>query len=104
MWSEEKLMPKLVTYNLFKDSRDCEPYLKINIPRRLVITFARFRTGSHNLEIEVGRHHTLAREDRLCKFCRDNKNIAVVEDEYHVLIECHYYNDIRILYIENNCS
>ena len=41
------------TYNLFKDSRDCEPYLKINIPRRLLITFASFRTGSHNLEINI---------------------------------------------------
>ena len=65
MWTEEKqLMPKLVTYDLFKHSRDCEPYLKINIPGRLLISFARFRTGSHNLEIAVGRHHKLAREDR----------------------------------------
>ena len=62
IWSAEKqLMPKLVTYNLFKDSRDCEPCLKINIPRRLVITFSRFRTGSHNLEIEIGKHHKLAK-------------------------------------------
>ena len=51
IWSEEQqLMPKLVTYNLFKDSRDCEPYSKINIHRHLLITFASFRTGSHNLE------------------------------------------------------
>ena len=28
------------------------------------------------------------------------QNIAVVDDECHVLLECHYYNYIHIFYIE----
>ena len=60
---------------------------------------ARFRTGSHCLEIEVGRHKNINEEDRLCKFCGIYNNAIVIEDEYHVLFHCSAYTDIRNMYI-----
>jgi hypothetical protein len=75
LWvSEIQNMPKLRTYSLFKETKDQELYLSLCIPRRLRIVLARFRTGCHSLEIEVGRHNNLNTEDRLCKYCGSNNN------------------------------
>ena len=91
--------PKLRTYCLFKASKEAESYLTINIPRRLKVCLARFRTGSHNFEIEKGRHNNILVENRLCKFCQE-RGIRVVEDEFHVLLECHMYDYLREMYIQ----
>ena len=91
-------MPKLSLYKLFKDNRKEELYLSLNIPRRLRTNLARFRTSSHCLEIEIGRHYNLAREDRLCKLC-GTYNIIAIEDEYHVLFHCPSYKHLREVYI-----
>ena len=101
LWKTDvQSMPKLRTYSLFKETREKELYLSLSIPRKLKTALARFRTGSHSLEIEVGRHKKLSTEDRLCKFCGLSNNSIVVEDEYHVLFHCLAYNDIRNMYIE----
>ena len=63
------------------------------------MALARFRTGSHSLEIEAGRHKNINIEDRLCKYCGLNNNAIVIEDEYHVLFHCAAYNDVRDMYI-----
>jgi len=52
--------------------------------------------SSHNLHIETGRWHrphSIPREDRKCHIC--NK----LEDEYHFIIECSFYTDLRRIYI-----
>ena len=46
------------------------------------IHITRFRTGSHNLKIEKGRHSRIAREDRLCE-C--NTGIQTLN---HVIFTC----------------
>ena len=88
-------MPKLKTYRLFKEIREKELYLTLNIPRRLRVSLARFRTGSHNFEVEVGRHKKMNVEVRLCRFCGMMNNLVCIEDEYHVLFHCIAYKDIR---------
>ena len=50
-------------------TREEELYLSLSIPRRLRSNLAHYRTSSHWLKIEVGRHHNVAPEDRLCKLC-----------------------------------
>ena len=62
-------MSKLHFYKTFKTSFTVEPYLLIDIPRRLQVCLSRFRTTSHNLECEKGRHPGTIREDILCKLC-----------------------------------
>ena len=70
-------------------TREEELNLSLSIPRRLRSNVARYRTSSHCLEIEVGRHHNVAPEDRLCKLCGED-NIVAVEDEYPCIISLPY--------------
>ena len=106
LWnSDMHSMPKLKTYRLFKEIREKELYLTLNIPRRLRVSLARFRTGSHNFEVERGRHYNMNVEDRLCRFCGTMNNLVCIEDEYHVLFHCIAYKDIRNMYIgEEICT
>ena len=45
--------------------------------------------------IEKGRHHGMLREDRICKQC----DIGCVEDEFHFLLICPKYKDLRGQYL-----
>ena len=56
----------------------------------------RIRLSSHRLEVEVGRWakpNKIPYEDRKCKVCN------VLEDEFHFLLECPLYTDVRKVYI-----
>ena len=56
VWSARmSSMPKLRTLGLFKTNLAVENYLLLHIPRRLRVALAKFRVGSHDLEIERGR-------------------------------------------------
>ena len=58
--------------------------------------FASFRGSSHSLSIETGRHHGIERDNRICPYCD-----CYVEDEYHFVMICPLYNNIRSNYIRN---
>jgi hypothetical protein len=100
LWSSDlQKLSKLKLYCNFKESRSEELYLSLPIPKRLRVDLARFRTTSHKLEIEIGRHNNVAPEDRFCKLCaRDN--ISAVEDEFHVLFYCVAYTESRHLFFD----
>ena len=53
------------------------------------------RLTSHCLEIEFGRFNGINRENRLCKLCTQN----VVESEYHFILCCPRYSEIRTKYL-----
>ena len=89
---------KLYLYNLYKHEFEMEPYLSLNIPSRLRKYLARFRSSCVNLEIEIGRRQGIERGDRLCKFCGE-RNRFIVEDEFHVLMECPAYTESRNIYL-----
>ena len=55
---------------------------------------SQFRLSSHYLKIEVGRYSRLSREERNCKLCNQN----VCESEYHFLLCCPLYNELRMKY------
>ena len=77
--------PKLRTYRDFKTTVKFEPYLNILYPKCRA-DIARFRTSSHDLEIERSRYTRpkTALEERKCKMCTDSP----VEDEVHFLLKC----------------
>ena len=71
-----------------------QEYLKYERNKNGRIFFAKFRTGSHWLQIHVGRFIGMERENRICQQC----NLHEVEDEEHSLLRCTRYKDIRARY------
>ena len=53
------------------------------------------RISAHNLNIETGRFYNLDRHERVCSMC----NLNVVEDEYHFILQCEKYIDVRRRYL-----
>ena len=94
-WKEQlrKRNTKLEIYGQIKDKFEREPYLEeiANFQLRKIIT--KFRCSDHKLEIEIGRHNNIPRENRLCKTC-----LVDIENEMHFLCNCPRYNDVRAYY------
>ena len=68
--------------------------LKVEKYRR---SLCRLRVSSHRLEVERGRWakpNKIPLDNRKCRFCE------VLEDEYHFILECYIYNDLRKTYIK----
>jgi hypothetical protein len=100
LWSMRMTnLPKLRTLSLYKEELKAEKYLHLFIPRRLRRSLAKFRIGNHDLEIERGRHRNVPVNERYCKLCL-SKDLLVIEDEYHVLLKCPSYNDLRSVYLD----
>ena len=71
-----------------------EPYLDMpNKYYRMAIT--KIRLSSHLFFVERGRWTNIARVDRKCECCH------VIEDEFHVLIECPRFINERKRYLPN---
>ena len=79
------------TYFIFKHTFNLEPYLDNNTNKRFRITLSRFRLSSLKLEIERGRYHNIDRENTICEIC----NLKAIANEYHFVLVCPLYIDIR---------
>ena len=88
---------RLMMYSIYKHEFSQETYLDFISNRNIRTAFSRFRLSSHDLAIESGRYDDTPRSDRLCKFC----NLNVVENEYHFLLVCPLYIDIRRKYFNS---
>ena len=89
------IKPSLILYKRLNTTFDRSCYLEqMNIPtyRNAV---ARLRLSSHQLLIETGRHRNIKREDRKCTLC----NLNDIEDEFHFMLVCPFYQDLRHIYI-----
>ena len=83
------------TYNLFANFK-FQPYLDIIKSTKLRISLSRLRVSAHRLEIEKGRWHKpqkILYSDRKCQICN------TLEDEFHFLLECPLYIELRKRYI-----
>jgi len=85
--------PKLRTYRHFKLEFRIEPYLNSNFSKAVYSSIARLRLGSHNLNIELGRHKRplVPAEERICEKCDLNE----IEDEFHCVMVCKKWTDLR---------
>jgi len=92
--------PRCDHYKHFKSLLETEKYVLMDLPFSLRNSYAKFRCSSHKFAIETGRHFGISRAERFCTYCL-NHNIAVVEDEHHVLFDCKKYSDIRSFYLPN---
>ncbi len=82
---------KLTTYSKFKHTITREKYLDVVKENYLKRSLAQLRTSSHQLAIETGRYSNTPQNKRLCNFC----NMNAVESEYHFLLVCPKYKDLR---------
>lgn len=79
------------TFFTYEKYLDCVDLMKF---RRSI---SAFRTSSHHLMIEKGRHFGIEREFRYCIHCTDR-----VENEFHFIVECPLYDQLREKYIPNS--
>ena len=86
-------------YKEIKVEFNLEFYLKEVKNKAYRNVLSQFRCVSHDLAIETGRHGlvNLERSRRLCKFC----NLQDIEDEYHFLLICPLYIELRIKFIND---
>ena len=56
---------------------------------------SKFRLSSHSLAIETGRYTNINFIDRKCFMCKHD-----VEDEFHFILKCPWYESYRKLYIK----
>ena len=71
--------------------RGLQPYLSKPILLSMRIIISKLRLSSHKLGIETGRYIDSRREDRPCHNC----NLGKIEDEYHFILQCPLYTNIR---------
>ena len=95
-WSESiHAMSKLDYYCKYKPVFEFEEYLNIISNDLIRKNLTRLRLSSHNLAIESGRYAGIDRQLRLCEHC----NYNCVESEYHFLLICPKYYELRIKYL-----
>ena len=73
-----------------------QTYLDILMIDKFRTSFTKLRVSSHRLFIETGRWekpNSIPLDERLCTNCN------VLEDEFHFVCECIFYNDLRRTYI-----
>ena len=73
-----------------------QPYLQTLNVSTFCNAISKFRMSSHRLEIEAGRWVRVNRvpaNERKCTLCN------VIENEYHFVIECQRYTELRKKYI-----
>ena len=85
---------------------DFEPseYLCVLRDKKYISAMAKMRCSDHTLSIERGRYSNKTREERICKYCFENHNEIIIENEYHFLIKCPVYKELRDQYITSYIS
>ena len=87
----------LCTYRSFKTTMEFEEYIDL-LPKKLRFALASLRLSSLKLRIETGRYpqNRIDRVQRKCLNC----NLNDLEDEYHFVLICPMFNDLRTTYIK----
>lgn len=81
-------------YRLYKVNFGFENYLGMaSFKYRVALT--KLRLSNHKLSVERGRYRNIPRHQRLCDLCELDK----VGDEYHFMLECTKFSDLRRMYI-----
>ena len=91
---------KALHYKYFKTMLNVEKYLTLKIPLKYKIAFFKLRCSNHSLLVETGRHPHILYIDRICILCY----LQEIEDEFHTIVRCPFYNDIRNRYLSDILS
>jgi hypothetical protein len=93
--SSFEMSPKCNLYKYVNEGFKLQLYLTKSIPSSYVQNISKYRLSSHRLEIEQGRFNNIPRNERKCKLC-----LECIEDEYHFILVCPFYNDCRKQYLK----
>jgi hypothetical protein len=86
---------RLSSYRRYKHTFELESYLSF-LSDKFRIALSKFRLSSHSLAIETGRYQNIPQENRKCVLC----NLNAIENEYHFLLVCPKYRDLRRKYFK----
>ena len=89
---------KLAVYAAFESDIVIEQYLGFPTPKKFLVIMTRFRTSSHTLEIEVGRHKVTLLSQHICEYCELCGSTCIV-DEFHLVLNCPMYSEIKQCYL-----
>jgi exonuclease III len=91
-------MEVLNLYKYVKDTLEIESYLNNITSRNLRTGVTRLRISAHSLRIQTGRYgrDRIDRNLRVCQICNGNE----IEDEFHFVLKCPAYQNIRLKYIK----
>ena len=107
---------KALVYKGIKEGYKCEAYIQDSKNKHLRRIMAQFRTGSHWLHIETGRHAKTDVKNRTCPMCpqriinpglpaaqfdsfdSDEEDANHIEDEHHMIFDCSGYSYARDLF------
>ena len=90
---------KLYLFRSLKSSGiNREQYLYSVTIRKYRSGLAKLLCSAHDLRIEKGRHTGELVADRVCKLCLISGDHYVLDDEYHFLMCCPKYSDLREVY------
>ena len=96
-WHEElEISSRALFYRNIADF-EFQNYLDVINVRKFRVAMSKLRVSSHRLEIGTGRSarpNSIPFDQRVCKICRK------LEDEYHFILECPIYDEIRNIYIK----
>ena len=84
-------------YKHLVDNFTIQYYLQKSLNPTYRKYLSKFRLSAHSLNIEKGRYNNTNRRDRICTLC----NSSDIEDEFHFILKCPIYNDLRVNYIKN---
>ena len=96
-WNEELNRSSRAIFYRCIANFEFSPYLDMITVKKFRLALAKLRTSSHRLEVEMGRWarpERTALENRKCKHCQ------TLEDEYHFILICPLYSNLRTLYIK----
>lgn len=87
---------KCVVYRHISDTFDMQTYLTVRLTPQQRACLFKFLTSTNDLEVERGRYANTPRNLRLCVTCDRHE----LEDEYHFVLCCPFYYDLRTKYIK----
>ena len=95
-YSKTMSTPKGLLYQHLLYEFRLQKYLRLPMETRYIKEICKIRICAHKLNVESGRYRNIERSERICTLC----NVNVIEDEYHFIIECPQYKDLRCKYIK----
>lgn len=87
---------KCIVYKEIVDKFCLQKYLKKRLSNLEKSVLCKYRICAHSLNVEKGRYKNLPRNERKCSFC----NMGEMEDEFHFVLVCPAFLDIREKYIK----